>query len=218
MTKKYRKRKRENKLISFTSPLSPITERFRSIRTSIEYTLRDKDIRIIVLTSPNLCEGTSTTIANLGVTYAYQGKRVLIVDANLRKPSQHSIFRVSNMSGLSTILVEKSAFLREVQEVPGIEGLSILSSGPIPIYPSELLSTNTMKNLVLDIQNYFDIILVDSPPVLVATDAQILTSLCDATLLVVQSEKTEREELIESKKKLDFVKAPILGVIVNQVN
>ncbi|QNL92860.1 CpsD/CapB family tyrosine-protein kinase [Lactococcus lactis] len=208
---------RDQRLIAYINPTSPITEQYRSLRTNIEYAQIDKVLQTIAITSASPAEGKSTTIANLAVTYAQQGKKVLIIDADLRKPSLQKIFRKDNVNGLSDVLMGKVNINKSINEIQGVPGLFLIPSGFIPFNHSELLSSNAMHDLISALKEYYDIILIDTPPVLIATDAQIVASICDATVLVAKSESTENKSLIDAKKRLAKVNANLIGVVLNQV-
>lgn len=210
------RRGRDKRLIAYINPTSPITEQYRSLRTNIEYAQIDKALQTITMTSANPSEGKSTTIANLAVTYAQQGKKVLMIDADLRKPSLQKIFRKDNINGLSDVLMKKVDINEGIKLVQGTPGLFLLPSGFVPINPSELLSSQAMRDLIFALKGYYDIILIDTPPVLIATDAQIIASICDATVLVAKSESTENKGLIDAKKRLLQVNANLIGVVLNQ--
>ncbi|MDT3766189.1 CpsD/CapB family tyrosine-protein kinase [Priestia filamentosa] len=205
----------ENKnLISLTNPKSPIAEQFRTVRTNIEFLSPDVDLQTIVVTSPNPAEGKSTITANLAVVFAQQGKRVLIIDSDLRKPTVHHMFHLENNIGLSNVLTKQTTFERTVQATKQ-ENLWILTSGPIPPNPSELLGSRNMMALLEKFKNEYDIILLDSPPVLAVTDAQVLSHLTDGVVLVVSSGKTQIDSAKKTQELLEGVKAKILGIILN---
>ncbi|CAH0346453.1 CpsD/CapB family tyrosine-protein kinase [Bacillus sp. CECT 9360] len=204
----------KRKLITRLNPKSPISEQYRTIRTNIQFSSVDKDIRAILVTSPGPSEGKSTTVANLAVVYAQQGKKVLLVDADLRKPTVHYTFNLTNTFGLTTVLA-KQANLTDTVVQTNEEKLFVLPSGPIPPNPAELLGSKAMDDLIEDILQEFDIVLFDSPPVLAVTDAQILANRCDGTILVVSSGKTEFEQAAKAKESLLSVNGTILGAILN---
>ncbi|MED3725778.1 CpsD/CapB family tyrosine-protein kinase [Priestia filamentosa] len=201
-------------LISLINPKSPMAEQIRTVRTNIEFSSVDVDLRTIVVTSPNPAEGKSTITANLAVVFAQQGKRVLVIDSDLRKPTNHYTFQVENHIGLSNVLTKQTTFERTVQATKQ-ENLWILTSGPIPPNPSELLGSRNMIALLEKAKNEYDIIILDSPPVLAVTDAQILSNLTDGVVLVVSSGKTPIDSAKKAKDQLESVKAKILGVILN---
>lgn len=201
-------------LISMTTPKSPIAEQYRTIRTNIQFSSVDQDLQTIIVTSAGPGEGKSTTTANLAVVFAQQGKRVLLIDADLRKPTVHYTFRLENHIGLSNVLTRQST-LEEAMQVTSQDKLWVLSSGPIPPNPSELLGSKGMISLIELAKNEFDVIIFDSPPVLAVTDSQILANYTDGVVLVVSSGKTETDAAKRAKDLLVSAKAKILGVVLN---
>lgn len=201
-------------LISMSSPKSPIAEQFRTIRTNIQFTSVDEEVKTIIVTSAGPAEGKSTTTANLAVVFAQQGKRVLLIDADLRKPTVHYTFRKENHVGLSNVLT-RQATLDEAVQTTSQDNLYVLPSGPIPPNPSELLGSKGMQSMLQLAKNEYDVIILDSPPVLVVTDAQVLSNITDGVVLVVSAGKTEVESAKKAKELLDSAKAKILGVVLN---
>lgn len=201
-------------LISLTNPKSPIAEQFRTIRTNIQFSSVDKELQTIIVTSSGPGEGKSTNTANLAVVFAQQGKRVLLIDADLRKPTVHYTFRTENHVGLSNVLTRQLT-LEEAISTTAQEKLWVLSSGPIPPNPSELLGSKNMQVLLEQAKEEYDVIVIDTPPVLAVTDAQILANLADGVVLVVSSGKTERDSAKKAKELLESAQAKILGVVLN---
>ena len=160
-------------------------------------------------------KGKSTTIANLGVVLAQQGKRVLIADTDLRKPTVHYTFRVMNTRGLTNVLT-RQAQLTEVTIATEVPNLDVLTSGPVPPNPSELLGSKGMDTLIEDALSHYDIILFDCPPILAVADSQILANKVQGSVLVVSSGTTEREAAIKSKERLESAKGKLLGVVLNR--
>ncbi|WP_425593665.1 CpsD/CapB family tyrosine-protein kinase [Cytobacillus gottheilii] len=204
----------KRKLITKNDPKSPIAEQYRTIRTNIQFSAIDQEIRTILVTSSGPGEGKSTTVANLAVVFAQQGKRVLLVDADLRKPTVHYTFNTLNTTGLTNVLTNQMS-LMEAVKANDEKNLYILPCGPIPPNPSELLGSKAMTRVMDEALNEFDIILFDTPPVLAVTDAQILANKCEGTIIVVGSGKTEKEQLLKSKEMLTAAQAKILGVVLN---
>lgn len=203
------------RLIAHTNPKLPVAEQYRTIRSNIQFSsIEQKDIRSLVMTSSGPSEGKSTTAANLAIVYAQQGKRVLLVDADLRKPTAHFSFRLENHSGFTNVLTRKATLVDVVNQTD-IPNLSILTSGPIPPNPSELLASTNMDLVLEEMYKHFDFILFDTPPTLAVTDAQILSNKVEATVLVISSGKTERESAKKAKELLLSAKARLLGVILN---
>ena len=161
-------------------------------------------------------EGKTTTISNLAVTYAQEGKKVLLIDADLRNPSLHQVFSLPNHVGLSSVLSNQYA-VEEVLRDSYIDNLQVFTSGPIPPNPSEMIGSNRMKSLMEKLENQYDVIMFDTPPVLTVTDALIVSSLCDGVLLVVHAGKVKKELVKKTKAHLEHVNARILGVILNNL-
>lgn len=202
------------KLIAKILPKSSISEQYRTIRTNIQFALVDRDLKTLMVTSVGPGEGKSTTSANLAVVFAQQGKKVLFVDADLRKPTVHYTFSLLNTVGLSSVIT-KQFTLQEAIEGSGVENLSILSSGPIPPNPAEMLGSKAMDEFLEEARESFDLIIFDTPPILAVTDAQILANKCDGSILVIASEKTERDMAIKGKELLQGAKGKMLGVVLN---
>lgn len=203
------------KLITHVNPRSPISEQYKTIRTNIEFSSSiNGDIHSLLVTSSGPGEGKSTTVANLAVVFAQQGKKILLVDADLRKPTVHYTFRKDNMMGLTNVLTKK-ATLSQAASASDIPNLFILTSGPIPPNPAELLGSKAMDELLIQATESFDLILFDTPPVLAVADAQILSSKCDGSVLVVRSNATVIEAATKAKELLLAAQAKLLGVVLN---
>lgn len=168
----------------------------------------------MLVTSSGPGEGKSMTTANLAVVYAQQGKKVLLIDADLRKPTVHYTFRLDNLRGLSNILIGEMR-LEDATVSSDIDNLDIVTCGPIPPNPSELLGSRMMGTLLEQALTLYDMVIFDTPPVLAVTDAQILANIVDGALLVVRSAETEYEEAIKAKEALQPAKGKLLGVILN---
>nr|WP_295972234.1 CpsD/CapB family tyrosine-protein kinase [uncultured Bacillus sp.] len=203
-------------LIAHNNPKSPITEQYRHLRTNIEFALVDTEFKSIVITSPAPSEGKTTTAANLAIVLAQQEKQVLLVDADLRKPSIHYAFKVSNMNGLTNVLTKKSSLENAISKTH-VSNLDILTSGPIPPNPAELLNSKAMKTIIEQLYKTFDYIVFDTPPALAVADPQIMANNCDAVVMVVTSGKTNNEAALKTKKLLEKAKAPLIGVVLNGV-
>lgn len=215
---KFRKKKQTTKdnrnLITYIEPRSPISEQYKTIRTNIQFS-SDLGIRSIVVTSSGPEEGKSTTAANLAVTFAQQGKKTLLIDGDMRKPTVHYTFHGENQRGLTSVLTKRFELSQCIQETE-IESLSILTTGPIPPNPAELLSSELMKDILAEAMEKYDMILIDSPPILAVTDGQILANICDGTIFVVQSGQTPIDAAKKAKELLLAANAKLLGVVLNQ--
>ncbi|WP_163538980.1 CpsD/CapB family tyrosine-protein kinase [Gracilibacillus sp. YIM 98692] len=201
-------------LITKLSPKSPVTEQYKTIRTNIQFSNVDGDLRSMLVTSSGPAEGKSFITANLAIVFAQQGKKVLLIDADMRKPTLHYTFRIDNLRGLSSVLVNEASLEQSVTE-SDVENLDLLPCGPIPPNPSELLGAKSMNKLLEDAYNNYDLVIFDTPPVLAVTDAQILANACDGTILVVRSKQTEYEAAEKTKELLEPAKAKLLGVVLN---
>ncbi|ANY67330.1 capsular biosynthesis protein [Paenibacillus sp. BIHB 4019] len=203
-------------LITETNPKSPISEAYRILRTNIDFSNLEEEIRTLMVTSTKMNEGKSTTSANIAVTYAQSNKRVLLIDADMRKPTQHQLFRVSNQIGLTSVLSNQKEWENAIQAT-SVSGLSILPAGPVPPNPSEMLASKRMDQLLEKMKEHYDIIIVDTPPIMVVTDAQIVASKSDGVVLVIDSGTVKKEVAIKAKASLEHVKARILGVVLNKI-
>jgi len=210
------KNKKIVNLITQFKPQSPITEQYRLIRNNLHFSSVDKDIKTIVITSPEPSDGKSTTSANLALVLSQQGKRVLLVDADLRKPSIHYAFNLSNIDGLTSVLT-KDITLEQAISKTHLSNLDILTSGPIPPNPSELLDSKAMELVIEELKLMYEYVVFDTPPILVVTDSQIMASKCDGVVLVVASRKTKRDRARKAKDLLEKANSIMVGVVVNGV-
>ncbi|MDQ1144586.1 capsular exopolysaccharide synthesis family protein [Bacillus sp. SORGH_AS 510] len=204
-------------LIAYFNTKSPITEQYRQIRNNINFASVDKEIKSIVVTSPEPADGKSTTSANLAIVLAQQGKRVLLVDADLRKPSVHYAFYISNLEGLTSVLTKEKS-IKDVISRTNIPNLDVLPCGVIPPNPSELLDSNAMETMINELKVTFDFVIFDTPPILAVPDSQIMANKCDGAILVVSSGKTRKEAAMKSKYLLEKANANMLGVVINGVD
>lgn len=202
------------KLVTIFDTRSPISEQYRTIRTNIQYSSVDQELKAIMVTSSGPAEGKSTTIANLAVVFAQQGKKVLLVDADLRRPTVHYTFNRNNIHGFTTILTKQTTLAKAVEETDE-DNLYILTSGPIPPNPAELLSSKSMELFMEEAKREFDLVLFDTPPLLAVADPQILANQCDGSILVVFSGRTEIEQAKKGKELLENAQSKLLGVVLN---
>lgn len=205
-----------NKLITLRNPRSPISEQFRNIRTNLDFSNMNLAHQTIMITSADPATGKSTIAANLAVVCANNGKKTLLIDADLRKPSQSHYFPSANGSGLTDELIGRIPWTDSVITTD-IDNLFVLSAGTIPPSPAELLASPAFKALLKTLSENFDQIIIDTPPVLAVTDAQIIATLVDGTLLVVRSKYTKVENAKKTMSKLQTNHANIIGCILNQV-
>ncbi|AQU80228.1 CpsD/CapB family tyrosine-protein kinase [Planococcus faecalis] len=202
------------KLISFTTPRSFVSEQFRTLRTNITFSSPDADIRTMVVTSAAPSEGKSTTSANLAVVYAQEGKNVLLVDGDMRKPTTHHTFHMGNTIGLSSVLTRQSS-IEEAVRTTVVDRLDLLTCGPIPPNPAELLSSKSMDMLIQQLKERYDLIIFDAPPILSVTDGQILSNKCDGTILVVSSGNTEKDMALKAKEAIVSSNSRLIGAVLN---
>ncbi|QHT64006.1 CpsD/CapB family tyrosine-protein kinase [Paenibacillus lycopersici] len=202
-------------IITDLNPLSPISEAYRTLRTNLQYAGVDRSLQLLMVTSASPREGKTTTINNLAVAYAQADKSVLLLDADLRKPTAHQTFQLSNRCGLTHVLAGNAAAREAVKETH-IRNLSVMPSGSIPPNPSELLASRKMDLLLDELRQSFDLVLIDTPPVLAVSDAQIMASRCDGVLLVINARSGKRQHAAKARDALQFVQAKIVGVALNQ--
>lgn len=203
-------------LIAYNDLKNPATEAYRVIRTSIQFAQAGKELKTLALTSCTPNEGKSTTIANLAVVLTQAGKSVLLIDCDMRNPSVHKNFNLSNKVGLSSCISMGTAISDAVQKT-SIEGLYALTGGVIPPNPSELLGSEQMKNVLQRAKEQYDYVLIDTPPVMPVTDALIVGRFVDGMILVIASAEVKVEMARDVKKQLQQAGANILGVVLNKV-
>lgn len=199
------------------NPKSQIAESFRTLRTNLQFLDIDREIKSIVITSSIPGEGKSTIAINLAMSMAQLDKKILIIDCDLRKPVLHKFFKLNNRQGLTNILAKKEDFKDNINKINKLDNLDVLTSGPTPPNPSELLNSKSMKEFLNSIRDEYDLIVIDSPPVGVVSDSTILSTLVDGTILVVSAKTTDRTLIKRSKEQLEQVDANILGTILNKV-
>ena len=221
MMKKRRRQKeildRKNMLIVEQEPNSPISEQYKTIRTNIMFSSVDKPIKTLLFSSATPASGKSTTASNVAAAFAKAGNRTILVDADMRKPALHHIFGTRNNRGLSTAIVGGEDYFDMVKEV-GEDGLELLTSGPIPPNPAELLHSKKMKTMLEDMSKEYDIVIIDSPPLLSVADAQIIGGNVDGAVLVTNVKDNNRDHLVKAKNLLMKSKSNILGVVLNRVD
>ncbi len=206
----------DSKLITIHNPKSPVAEAYRILRTNIQFSSLDKLLKTYLITSSGPGEGKSVTTANLGVAFAQDGRRVIIVDADLRKPRQHRLFEQSKKTGLTNVLLGEAS-IEEVLIDSGVPGLSLIVTGPIPPNPAELVGSQRMKQFLREIGEMADVVLIDSPPVVAVTDAAILAAEVDGVLLVVAANASRIDLARKAKELLFNVKANVVGTVLNMV-
>ncbi len=208
---------RPSALITLSNPRSPISEAYRTLRTNIEFSSFDRQLSTLVVTSAGPEEGKSTTLANLAVTMAQAGKQVILVDCDLRKPSQHLIFGLRNDRGLTSMMVPDASLANPpLQDTPQ-DGLRLLTAGPLPPNPSEMLGSKRMEEIIKAVSARADLVIFDAPPIIAVTDAAVLAAKVDGVLLVVNAGGTKRDHLQKAHALLNKVNARLIGAVLNNV-
>ncbi|MDN5372930.1 MAG: protein-tyrosine kinase [Carnobacterium sp.] len=219
---KRKKEKSENPLnspglISMLNPKSIVAEQFRMVRTNLEFSIVDKDLKSLLVTSLAPSAGKSTISANLAATFASQGKKVLLVDTDMRKPTIHKIFKLRNNDGLSTLITSKEATISEFIIKSEFENVYILPSGATPPNPAELISSKRMEQLIEEMERVFDLVIFDTPPVLAVADSQIMAGKVDGTLFVLRKGVDTKEQIQSANERMNSVNANVLGAIYNRI-
>lgn len=211
-------KERETRLISIENRFSPITEQYRNVRTSIQFASSSgQPLKLLLVTSTEQEEGKTTVAANLAVVMAEANKKILLIDGDLRRATAGKFFTTysNRAAGLSTLLSnlrsEPSGAIQSTQ----VKGLDFLPAGPIPPNPSELLNSNRLNEIFRQLEEQYDYIIVDSPPLLVVTDAQIFSSKVDGVILVVRENRTKRNNLVKCKTLLKRSNARLIGFVYN---
>ncbi|MDE3283006.1 MULTISPECIES: CpsD/CapB family tyrosine-protein kinase [Lacticaseibacillus] len=200
-------------LVTYAEPKHVVSEQYRTVRTNIEFAAAALDkCQVVMFTSSTMSEGKSTVSANVAVTWAQAGKKVLLIDADLRRPTVHATFRKLNLDGVTTVLTGKSK-PDEVVEETFVDNLSIIPSGPIPPNPSELLNSRRMSDLLDWARGNFDIVVLDAPPVLAVSDVQVLVPKTDGVVIVTKIGQTQKSDLRRTVEVLNLAKAKILGSV-----
>lgn len=220
-------------LVTHFDPKDPTAEAYRILRTNIEYLSYSRPLKTILLTSATMQEGKSTTISNLSIAFAQQGKKVLLLECNLRRPSLRRVFGIENRTGTSDILIQKARWqdcvntvtdlalggfaMEEILSIPGLDNLNIITYGHRPPNPTELLSSDRMTQLLAELREYYDMVVVDAPPLLPVADSMVLSTKVDGVVLVYMVGKAPRNSLRLAKERLETVKANVLGLALNDI-
>ena len=204
-------------VIAVREPRSPVVEAFRSLRTNIQFAGVDQPMRTLLVTSAGPSEGKSTIASNLAVVMAQAGLKVALVDCDLRRPSQHKQFEIPNRSGLTDVLLRDPSQWQDIAVPSGIANLSLISSGALPPNPSELLGSKRMHQLLEHLQQAYEVIILDAPPLLPVTDALVLASMVDGVVLVIDYGTTRIGEAVQGKSQLNQSGAHLVGVVMNKI-
>jgi capsular exopolysaccharide synthesis family protein len=210
-------RSREASLVAETDPRSPASEAYRTLRTNIQFAGLDQPCRCIVVTSATAGEGKTTSVANFGVVSAQAGARVCLIDSDLRRPNLHRVFGLDNTRGLTSALVE-GVPLADVARPTRVPHLSLVTSGPLPPNPAELVGGKRMRELLEGAIGAFDLVVCDSPPVIVVADGVALAAQCDGVIMIVRVGAVSHDVIRRATEQIQAVKGKILGVLLNDVD
>ncbi len=199
-------------LITLRNPRSLASEAFRTLRTNLIFSGLDHPLRTLVITSPAPEEGKSITLANLAVTFAQGGRKTIIVDSDLRRPSQHTIWGVDQQSGLTSFMLDGGKKLPLVDI--GVENLQLLPSGPLPPNPADIVGSPRMDAVIQLLTKEADVVLFDAPPVIYVTDAALLASKLDGVLLVIRAGGTRRDHAVRARELLERVSVRLVGAVL----
>ncbi len=202
-------------LVALESPKSMITETYRVLRTNMGFAGIEQPFKTVLVTSALAMEGKSTTVANLAVVTAQAGNKVILVDCDLRRPCIHKLFQISNEMGFTSCIINEIEPERVAHSLSMLN-LHVLTSGPIPPNPAEILNSMRTRNMWSDLKERYDYVFIDSPPILSVTDGAIIASQTDASALVVHAGKTRKEVAAQAKDRLQQANARIIGVVLNQ--
>ena len=207
----------DSRLVAHLDPRSPVAEAYRSLRTNLAFARAHNSARVLVCTSPGPADGKSTTVANLAITFAQQGQRTLLIDGDLRRAVLDRIFNVPRAPGLTDVLTGQGK-LRDIAHPTSITNLFVLGSGPFPPNPSELLGSTAMRDLIREAAEAFDVVLIDSPPLLAVTDAAVISTMADGAIVVIRMGATTRAALKRTASQLEAVEGRLLGAVLNDVD
>lgn len=204
----------KNDLITLTDPRSAAAEAFRTLRTNLMFSSLERALQTLLVTSAADSRDKSTTVANLAVTFAQSGHRTILVDCDLRRPSQGDIWGIDAEHGLTTMMLEDAAMSSPPLVETDIEDLALLPSGPLPPIPADVLSSQRMNEIIGVLKARADYVLFDSPPVLAASDAALLGSKLDGVLLVVTAGHTRRDHVVRAKRALERINVRLIGSVL----
>lgn len=209
------KNRSANPLITMEKPKSVISEKFRGIRTNILFSTADNDVQTIVFTSEKPASGKSTISANVSITYAQAGYKTLLIDGDMRKPTQHYIFNTDNTDGFSNLIINKTDYNKAIHKTD-IDNLDLLTSGPIPPNPSELIGSEKSLEVLEYLRSEYDFIIIDTPSVNTVTDAQLFAEIAKYVVYVVDVQKNDRNAVKKGKELIEKAGGKILGVVLNK--
>ena len=206
-----------NELITIAESRSPISEAYRTLRTNLDFAGLDRALKTLVVTSAGVSEGKSTTLANLAIVSAQAGRRVILVDADLRRPTLHQVFGFANDAGLTTMMMDDAALASPPLNQTGVDGLSVLTSGPLPPNPAEVMGSRRMEEIIAALAERADQVLFDTPPVVAVTDAAVLATKVDGVVLVISAGHTRRDHARTAIQRLEQINARLVGAVLTNV-
>ncbi|MBA7656081.1 Tyrosine-protein kinase YwqD [subsurface metagenome] len=204
-------------LVTISDPLSPISEAYRTLRINLQFATLGVQLRTLLVTSAGAGEGKSTTLANLAVTVAQTEQSVVVVDCDLRRPGLHKLFGLSNELGLTTMMADDQALDEPPLQPTEVDGLRLLASGPLPPRPPDLLGSRRMDRVIEKLLGEADLVILDAPPIMAATDALVLSTKVDGVLLVASAGTTKREQAQRAVERLNKVNARLVGAVLTNV-
>jgi non-specific protein-tyrosine kinase len=208
---------KQTDLITISEPRSPISEAYRNLRTNLDFSSLDQALKTLVVTSAGVGEGKSTTLANLAVVSAQAGRKVILVGADLRRPRLFQIMGLNNEVGLTTMMMDDATLTAPPLQETGIKGLSVLTSGPLPPNPAELMGSRRMEEVIAVLAEQADQVFFDTPPVVAVTDAAVLATKVDGVLLVISAGTTRREHARTAVQRLEQINARLVGTVLTNV-
>ncbi|MCB0247742.1 MAG: CpsD/CapB family tyrosine-protein kinase [Anaerolineae bacterium] len=206
-----------NQLVTLSDPRSPAAEAYRSLYINLSFSGQERPIRSLLVVSPGPDEGKSVTLANLAVVAAQMGQQVVLVDCDLRQPQQHELFSLRNDAGVATVIAAKGEAASALQAVADVPGLKVMTSGPVPVSPTQVLASRSMETLLNALVESADLVLVDAPPVVAVSDASVMATKVDGVLLVLKAGQTKRDYARQAKETLEKVNAHVIGAVLNNV-
>nr|WP_272107518.1 polysaccharide biosynthesis tyrosine autokinase [Staphylococcus sp. NRL 22/194] len=215
MAKETKRKKLETPLFVHDKPKSTVSEKFRGIRSNIMFSGTKGEIKSIIVTSEKPAAGKSIISTNIAITYAQAGYKTLIIDGDMRKPTQHYHFETSNYDGLSNLIIGKSDYDKAIRQTR-VDNLDLLTSGPVPPNPSELIASENFEKHFRNLSEIYDFILIDTPPVVSVTDAQVFLQYVPECVLVIDSEKNNKDEVKKAKNLVLNADGHILGAVLNK--
>ena len=202
-------------LITLSDPRSPAAEAYRTLRTNIDFSSLDRTIHALLVTSVAPHENKSITVANLAVSLAQGDKRTILVDADVRRPALHTLFGLNNDKGLTSLFIDTKGPIEPALQSVNVPNLEVLTSGPLPPNPAELLGSQRMLDVIESLKSRADLVLFDAPPVIAVTDASVLGTRVDGVLLVVQAGQTRREQAKRARQQLEKLHIRVIGAVLS---